>query len=115
MITKTIAAITALVAFAGLAPVANADCNWVGCESVTVDINVTLPDDFAAAVATGSFTAGANGTTAAATGESNTAAAAANGGLATGTNTTSAGATADTGATAGGTSTSSSSAGPAAP
>jgi hypothetical protein len=120
MMRYTIAALAAGAAMSALAPFANAEgCNWAGCQAftadVSVDVNVTLPDDFAAATASGSFTAGANDTTATATGVSSTSAAAANGGVATGTNTTTAGAEAVSGAVAGGSSTSSSSAGPAAP
>src|SRR3954451_2225046 len=118
MMRNTIAAFAAIVALAGLAPVANANCNWVGCDhSITtttnVDVNVTLPDNFAAATANGSFTAGANDTTATATGTSSASAVGANGGLGVAGNTTSSGATADNGATAGGSSVSSASAGPA--
>ncbi|MFZ5673689.1 MAG: hypothetical protein ACOZAM_12070 [Pseudomonadota bacterium] len=112
----TITALAAVFAIAGASPVLAEGCNWTGCgKTFSIDINVDVPDNFAAATATGNFAGSANATSASVSGTSSAAAVGAAGGVGAAGNTTTAGATAESGASVSGSSTSSTSAGPATP
>jgi hypothetical protein len=121
MIKTTLIAIGALVAAASLAPVANAGCNWQNCNSTTtVDVNVTLPDNFAFGTASSSFNAAGDGINETASMSTTSSAAAAStdtgagSGVASGGGTVSAGTgNASGGATISGGSSATASAGPA--